>query len=145
MTAPIAGYKGDIYIGAQKIGGGTAYSYNGETRNMGDIDSFGSEHVFQLPLQLVGGNVSINGHLKMGDAGQILLESYLKNATPITDLKLYINKAANTYWTPDASVMADGVASHCIITNAKSIGDERSGIATFSATLKVNGELKRVS
>jgi len=144
MTAPKAGYKGAVYIGAQKIGGGTSWGYSGETRNMADIDEFGDENIFQEPLQIAGGDVSISGHLKMADVGQILLETRLADAAEITDLKLYIDKTGNKYFTPDPAITSDGIASHCIVTAAKVVGDEKSGIGTFSATLHVNGTLKRV-
>ncbi|GAF68453.1 unnamed protein product [marine sediment metagenome] len=145
MTASAAGYKGDIYIGAQRIGGSTSYTIEPRTRNMGDVDELGDENVWQIPLQLVGGSVSVEGQLIMGDAGQVLLETRLADGAKITDLKLFIDKEANTYWTPDASVTAkNGMVSHCIVTAAQSVGDEKSGIASFSATLKINGALKRV-
>lgn len=146
MPAPKAGYKGAVYIGAQKIGGSTTWAYDGETRNMQDIDEFGDEHIMALPLQIVGGNVTITGNLKMGDAGQVLLETRLADAAQITDLKLYIDKVANTYFTPDPAVTltVDNIPSHAIVTTAKAIGDDKSGIGNFSVTLRINGALKRV-
>lgn len=146
MAAPKAGYKGDVCIGAQKIGGSTTWSYDGETRQMQPIDEFEDEHIMEIPTQIVGGNVTITGNLKMGDAGQVLLETRLADGAQITDLKLYIDKAANKYYTPDPTVLmtGDNVPSHAIVTTAKAIGDDKSGIGTFSATLKINGALKQV-
>ena len=146
MTAPKAGYKGGVYIGAQKIGGSTTWAYSGETRNMQDIDEFEDEHIMALPMQIVGGEVTITGNLKMGDAGQILLETRLADAAQITDLKLYVDKAGNKYFTPDPAVTltVDAVPSHAIVTSAKTIGDDKSGIGNFSVTLRICGALKRV-
>ena len=146
MTAPKAGYKGAVYIGAQKIGGSTTWAYSGETRNMQDIDEFEDEHIMALPMQIVGGEVTITGNLKMGDAGQILLETRLADAAQITDLKLYVDKASNKYFTPDPAVTltVDAVPSHAIVTSAKAIGDDKSGIGNFSVTLRICGALKRV-
>ncbi len=146
MTAPKAGYKGAVYIGAQKIGGSTTWAYDGETRNMQDIDEFEDEHIMALPLQITGGNVTITGNLKMGDAGQVLLETKLADGSQITDLKLYVSKTDNTYFTPDPAVKltVDDIPSHAIVTAAKAIGDDKSGIGNFSVTLRIMGALKRV-
>ena len=149
MTAPKAGYKGAVYIGAQKIGGGTTWAYSGETRNMQDIDEFEDEHIMAIPMQISGGEVTITGNLLMGDAGQVLLESKLADGSPtgrIEDLKLYVDKAANTYFTPDPAVTltVDDIPSHAVVTAAKVIGDDKSGVGNFSATLRICGTLKRV-
>lgn len=144
MSAPKAGYKGAVYVGAQKIGGSTNWTYDGETRNMQDIDEFEDEDVNSLPLQITGGNVVITGNLKMGDAGQVLLETNFASGVSITDLKLYVSKTDNTYFTPDSAILMNSVPSHAIVTAVRAVGDEKSGIGTFSATLKINGRLKRV-
>jgi len=146
MTAPKAGYKGAVYIGAQKIGGATIWGYDGETRNMQDIDEFEDEHVMALPMQIAGGNVTVTGNLKMGDAGQILLETRLADGAQITDLKLYVDKSLNKYFTPDPAILltVDNIPSHAIVTQAKAIGDDKSGIGNFSCTLRICGALKRV-
>lgn len=144
MTAPKAGYKGAVYIGAQKIGGSTVWSYSGETRNMQDIDEFEDEDINSLPLQIMGGEVAISGNLKIGDAGQVALETAFGGKTSLTDLKLYVDKSTTSYFTPDAAVLMNGIPSHCIVTSVRAVGDDKSGIATFSVTLKVNGRLKRV-
>lgn len=146
MTAPKAGYKGAVYIGAQKIGGSTTWSYDGETRNMQDIDEFEDEHIMAIPMQIAGGIVTISGNFLMADAGQVLLETRLADGAQITDLKLYTDKSTNNYFTPDPAVVltVDDVPSHAIVTTARVIGDEKSGIGTFSATLRICGALKRV-
>ena len=137
MSTPRAGYKGAVYLGAVKVGGSTTWSYSGESRNMQDIDEFEDSIVKQLPLQIVGGEVSINGnYLVDSDAGQKLLKTRFDAATEVTDIKLYTDKTNNIYLTPKAG-------SHCIVTNVNSVGNDKSGIGTFSATLKVNGELEQ--
>lgn len=147
MTAPKAGYKGAVYLGTTKIGGSVTWAYDGETRNMQDVDEFEDQHIMSLPLQIVGGSVTITGNCLMDDAGQALLETRLADGAQITDLKLYVDKALNTYFTPDPAITmtADSIPSHAIVTTARAIGDDKSGVATFSATLKINGALKRVS
>ena len=133
-----AGYKGAIYIGAVKIGGSTTWAYSGETRNMQDIDEFEEEIVKQLPLQMVGGDISVSGHyLVDSDDGQKLLKTDFNAVTEITDIKLYIDKSENIYMTPKAG-------SHVIVTNVNNVGDDKSGVGTFSATLHVNGELEQI-
>jgi len=146
MPAPKAGWKGAVYIGAQKIGGATAWSFDGKSRQMQAIDEFEDEHIMEIPLQIIGGSVTITGQLKMGDAGQVLLESRLSDGAQITDLKLYVDKASNKYYTPDPAILmtVDNVPSHAIVTTAGVGGVDKNGIGTFSATLKINGELKIV-
>lgn len=145
MTAPKAGYKGAVYIGAQKVGGSTNWSYSGETRNMQDVDEFEEEDILSMPLQITGGEITIAGNCLMGDAGQVLLETKFADKSEITDLKLYISKADNTYYTPDPAIFMGTTPSHCIVTSVRAVGDDKSGVGSFSATLKVNGRLKRVS
>lgn len=133
-----AGYKGAVYIGAQKIGGSTTWTYTGETRNMQDIDEFEEENVVQLPLQIVGGDITIMGNYLLDiDAGQKLLKTDFDSATKITDIKLYTDKVVGTiFLTPKAG-------SHCIVTNVNNVGDDKSGVGTFSCTLHVNGMLEQ--
>ena len=132
-----AGYKGSIYIGAVKVAMAT-WSYSGETRNMQDIDEFEDEIVKQLPLQIVGGDISADGNYRLDeDAGQKLLKTRFDAATEITDIKLYTDKTNNIYMTPKAG-------SHVIVTNVNSVGNDKSGIGTMSCTLHVNGELEQV-
>ena len=66
-----AGYKGAVWYGTDyKIGSGT-WTYSGETRNMQDKDEFQDEIIKQLPLQIVGGDITITGnYLVDSDAGQ---------------------------------------------------------------------------
>ena len=135
---PKAGYKGAVYFGAVKVGGSTTWAYGGETRNMQDIDEFGDETIKQLPLQLVGGDITISGnYLVDSDAGQKLLKSYLDAATEIDDIRLYTDYDSSIYLTPKAG-------SHVIVTLANSVGDDRSGVGTFTATLHVNGTLEQI-
>jgi len=136
MTAK-AGYKGAVYLGAVKVGGATTWSYSGETRKMQDIDEFEDSIVKQLPLQIVGGDISISGnYLVDSDAGQKLLKTDFDAATEITDIKLYTDKTNNIYMTPKAG-------SSCVVTTVNNVGNDRSGVGTFSATLHVNGELEQ--
>jgi len=136
--APKAGYKGAVYIGAVKIGGSTTWAYTGETRKMQDIDEFTEENVVQLPLQIVGGDITITGNYLLDtDEGQKLLKIRFDGATPITDLKLYTDKVLGTiYMTPKAG-------SHCIVTNVQNVGDDKSGVGTFTCTIHVNGTLEQ--
>lgn len=145
MTAK-AGYKGAAYIGAQKIGGATTWAYDGETRNMQDVDEFEDEDVLAIPLQIVGGNVTLSGNCLIADAGQVLLETKFADKSEITDLKLYTSKTDNQYFTPDPAITmgVDNTPSHAVVTAVRAVGDDKSGVATFSVTLKINGRLKRV-
>ena len=137
MTAPKAGYKGAVYFGAVKVSGLATWTYGGETRNMQDIDEFEDTIVKQLPLQMVGGDISISGnYLVDSDEGQKLLKTYLDSAGEVTDIKLYTDKTNAIYMTPKAG-------SCVIVTNANNVGNDKSGVGTFTATLHVNGEMEQ--
>lgn len=133
-----AGYKGDVWYGTDyKVGSGT-WTYSGETRNMQDIDQFQDEIIKQLPLQIVGGDITITGnYLVDSDAGQKQLKIDFDAATQITNLRLYTDKTGGIYMTPKAG-------SHIIVTNVNNVGGDKGGVGTFSATLHVNGELEQV-
>ncbi len=136
MSTPKAGYLAAAYYGAVKISGIGNWTYGGETRNMADIDEFGST-VIQLPLQMVGGDVTVNGnYLVDTDAGQKALKTAFDAKTAITDLKLYTDYDNGIYLAPKAG-------SHVIVTNINNTGVDSKGIGTFSATFHVNGELEQ--
>lgn len=138
MTAPKAGHKGAVYISTTKIGGSTTWTYSGETRNMQPIDEFEEEIIKSLPLQIIGGDIVVTGNYKMDtDAGQKLLKTYFDSAQEITDIRLSTDKSNSIWMTPKAG-------SHVIVTNVQNIGDDKSGIGTFTCTLHVNGELEQV-
>ena len=138
MPTPKAGWRGAVYFGATKVSGLATWTYGGETRNMQDIDEFEDETVKQLPLQMVGGDISISGnYLLDSDAGQKLFKTYLDSGGAITDIKLYTDKDSGIYMQPKAG-------SHVIVTNANNVGDDKSGVGTFTATLHVNGTLEQV-
>ncbi len=144
MTIPKAGYKGNVSYGddSPKIGSGN-WTYSGETRNMQDIDQFTDEVVAQLPLQIVGGDITITGnYLVDSDAGQKKLKVDFDAATPIVNLRLYTDKDNGVYMTPSAGGL-NGGQSHVIVTNVNNVGDDKSGVGTFSATLHVNGTLEQ--
>jgi len=136
MTAK-AGYKGAVWYGEDyKIASGT-WSYSGETRNMQDIDEFQDEIVKQLPLQIVGGDITISGNYLLDqDAGQKQLKVDFDAKTEITNLRLYTDKTNTIYMTPKAG-------SHIIVTNVNNVGDDKSGVGSITATLHVNGELEQ--
>lgn len=135
---PKAGYKGAVWYGTDnKIATGT-WTYSGETRNMQDIDEFQDEIIKQLPLQIVGGDITISGnYLLAEDAGQKQLKIDFDAKTEITNLRLYTDKTGGIYMTPKAG-------SHIIVTNVNNVGDDKSGVGTLTATLHVNGELEQV-
>lgn len=136
MNTPKAGYLAAAYYGAVKISGIGSWTYGGETRNMQDIDEFGEE-IKQLPLQKVGGDVTINGnYLVDTDAGQKALKTAFDAKTEITDLKLYTDYDNGIYLAPKAG-------SHVIVTNVNNTGVDSKGIGTFSATFHVNGEMEQ--
>ncbi|KKM83302.1 hypothetical protein LCGC14_1310720 [marine sediment metagenome] len=133
-----AGYKGAVWYGTDyKIASGN-WTYSGETRNMQDIDEFQDEIVKQLPLQIVGGDITITGNYLLDqDTGQKQLKVDFDAATEITNLRLYTDKTNAVYMTPKAG-------SHMIVTNVNNVGDDKSGVGTITATLHVNGELEQV-
>jgi len=139
-----AGYKGAVWYGTDyKIGVGT-WNYSGETRNMVDVDEFGDEVIPQLPLQIVGGDITISGHyLVDSDQGQKQLKTDFDAATEITNLRLYTDKDNAIYMTPSATGL-NGGQSHVIVTNVNNVGVDKAGVGTFSATLHVNGSLEQV-
>lgn len=141
MTAPKAGYKGDVYLGATKIAAANWTSAGGE-RQMQAADELGDEIITDVPLQIRGGTITITGNYKLDtDVGQRLLATRFAAGTQITDLKLYTDQSNSVYLTPD-----DGTtpASFATVTNCRNVGDDRSGIGTFSATLLMSGVLKQM-
>ena len=133
-----AGYEGAVWYGTDyKVSSGT-WTYSGETRNMQDIDQFEDEIVKQLPLQIVGGDISISGNYLLDqDQGQKQLKIDFDAKTAITNLRLYTDKTNTIYLTPKAG-------SSIIVTNVNNVGDDKSGVGTISATLHVNGELEQI-
>jgi len=143
MTVPKAGYKGDVYIGATKIAAATWTSTGGE-RQMQAVDELGDEVITDLPLQIRGGTITITGNYKMDtDVGQKLLATRFAAGTQITDLKLYTDQVSGVYLMPDPDFNAGGVASFATVTNCRNVGDDKSGIGTFTATLLLSGVMKQ--
>lgn len=130
-----AGYKGRVYIGTVKIGGINSWTYDGETRMMVDVDEFGDEVVVQLPTQIFGGNINISGHYRLdSDEGQKLIKTLFDAATLIGNIRLFTDYTNDIYLSPAAG-------SHVVCTNCTNVGDEKSGVGTYSATFKVNGSM----
>lgn len=132
-----AGYKGRVYIGTVKIGGIVSWTYGGETRMMVDADEFGDEDVVQLPTQKFGGEINISGHYRLdSDEGQKLIKTLFDAATLIGNIRLFTDYSNSIYLAPSAG-------SHVVCTNCTNVGDEKSGIGTYSATFKVNGSMSQ--
>ena len=109
---------------------------------MQPIDELGDEIITDLPLQIRGGTITITGHYKLDtDVGQKLLATRFASGAQITDLKLYTDQSGGIYLTPDDSTTP---ASYATVTNCRSVGDDKSGIGTFTATLLMSGTLKQV-
>ena len=139
---PKAGYKGAIYIGAVKVAGMATWTYSGSVRAMQPTDEFGDEIVSDIPLQITGGEVTITGNYLMdSDAGQQLLQTNFDSGDQITDLKLYISYADGIYHMPDNSTTPP---SYVTVTNYDNLGHDKSGVGTFTCTLKVSGKMKPV-
>jgi hypothetical protein len=142
-TYPKAGYKGAFYIGAVKVAGSATWTYSGSVRAMQPTDEFGDEIVTDIPLQITGGEITLTGYYLLDtDAGQQLLKTKFESGDPITDVKLYISYADGIYHTPDDTTTP---ASYVTITNYDNIGHDKSGVGTFTCTMKVSGQLKPVS
>jgi len=139
---PKAGYKGAVYLGTVKIGGGTTWAYGGNVRNMQAVDEFEEDVIVDLPLQIVGGEVTITGnYLIDNDAGQQLLAEKFDSGAQVTDLKLYLSKVDNYYLTPKATSVPP---SYATVINYSAISHDKSGIGTFTATLKISGVLETI-
>lgn len=139
---PKAGYKGAVYIGGTKIGGSTTWTYGGETRNMQDVDVFENENVLQIPLQIVGGDITISGNYLLDtDDGQKLLKTHFDSGFQIENIKLYTDKVLGTIFLTPSATGLNGGQSHVIVTNVNNVGDDKSGVGTFTCTLHVNGSL----
>lgn len=140
---PKAGYKGDIYIGAVRIAGGATWTYGGSVRTMLPTDEFGDEIVTDIPGQITGGEITITGNYLMNsDAGQQLLKTLFDSADPITTIKLYISHTDGIYHTPDNTTTPP---SYVTVTNYDNINHDKSGVGTFTCTMKVSGKLLPVS
>jgi len=137
-----AGYKGKVKIGATTIGGSTTWSYSGSVREMLEDTEFGDEHKTFIPGQIEGGEITITGnYLMFEDAGQQLLKTDFDSGDSITDIALYIDETESIYLTPDDTTTP---ASFCTITNYDNVTNDKSGVGTFTCTLKVSGKLKPV-
>lgn len=139
-----AGYKGDVWYGTDyKIGSGT-WAWDGGTRNMQAIDQFQDQDIQELPLQRTGGIITISGnYLLAEDTGQKQIAIDFLAATEISNLRLYTDKTNAIYLTPSATGL-NGGQSHCIVTNHSNVGNDKSGVGTWSCTLKVNGSMEQV-
>jgi len=137
-----SGYKGAVYIGAVKIGGSTTWGYSGSTRTMLPDDEFGDEIITHIPGQIEGGEITITGnYLMFEDTGQQLLKTRFDAGTGMTDVKLYISKTDDHYMTPDDSTTP---ASFFTISNYVNVSDDKSGVGTFTCTMKVSGKMKPI-
>lgn len=142
MTAPKAGYKGDVYIGSTKIAA-AIWTHAGGERQMQAVDEFADEFILDLPLQIRGGTITITGNYKLdSDAGQIAIAEKFLSGDQIKDLKLYTDKTNEIYLMPDDAHPASG--SYCTVTNCRNVSDDKSGIGTLSITLLVSGVLKQM-
>lgn len=134
------GYKGKVKIGATTIAGVAEWSVSGGTRTMEDDSEFGDEVQTFVPVQIVGGEVTITGtYLQDTDAGQQLLMSDFLAGTEITNLELYFDLSGTKYLTPDNTTTP---ASYVTISKEPDYGHAKNGIGTFSITFKVSGVLK---
>jgi len=79
--------------------------------------------------------------LMFEDAGQQLLKTRFDAGTGMTDVKLYTSKTDDHYLTPDDATTP---ASFVTITNYDNITDDKSGVGTFTCTMKVSGKMKPV-
>lgn len=137
-----AGYKGKVKIGATTIGGATTWSYGGSARVMLEDTEFGDEHLTHIPGQIEGGEITISGnYLMFEDTGQQLLKTYFDSGDPITTIALYIDESGSVYMTPDDTTTP---ASYATITNYDNVDNDRSGVGTFTCTMKVSGKLKPI-
>lgn len=143
MSRAQAGYKGELYINNVKIGGTVNWNWTGAVRETVDDSALNQEIKTYTPLQIEGGEVTLSGnYLGDEDAGQQLLKSLFDAATEVTNLKLYTNKTRDKYFLPDSTTQP---ASFVTVTKHSEIALDKSGLITFSATLKVSGVLKEVS
>lgn len=137
-----AGYKGKVKIGATTIGGSTAWSYSGAARELHEDTEFGDEHKTHIPGQIEGGEITISGnYLMFEDTGQQLLKTNFDSGAQITNVQLFISETDSIYMTLDDTTTP---ASYCTITNYDNVGNDKSGVGTFTCTMKVSGKLKPV-
>lgn len=137
-----AGYKGAVYIGAVKIAGMATWGYSGTTLAMLPDDEFLDEHITHIAGQFDGGDITITGNYLMSeDAGQQLLKTKFDARAQITDVMLYLSHTDSEYLTPDDTTIP---ASFATITNYDAVGNDKSGVGTFTCTMKVSGKMKPV-
>ena len=139
MCALKAGYKGAVKIGAVTIGGSTTWSYSGGVREMHEDTEFGDEIKTHIPGQIEGGEITVTGNYLMhDDTGQQLLKTRFEAGTAMTDLYLYWSTGDTQYLKPDNGTTP---ASFATCTNYDAIGNDKSGVGTFTATFKVSGRM----
>lgn len=137
-----AGYKGAVYIGDVKIAGMATWGYSGTTLAMLPDDEFLDEHITHIAGQFDGGDITITGNYLMSeDAGQRLLKTKFDERAQITDVMLYLSYSEDQYMIPDNTTTP---ASFATITNYDAVGNDKSGVGTFTCTMKVSGKMKPV-
>ncbi len=138
MSAAVkAGKFASAYLGAVKISGIGNWTSSGKIRNMGDIDEFNDEIVKQIPLQIVGGDITLTGHYLLDtDAGQKAIDTAFDAGTEITDLKLYTDFDNGIY----LGIKAGGYAT---VTNTNNVGVDKAGVGTFTCTFHLSGVLEQ--
>jgi hypothetical protein len=139
---PKAAYKGKVKIGSTVIAGSATWANSGAVRTMIPADEFGDEIITDIPGQITGGEVTITGNfLGDTDAGQQLLDTRFRDGAQVTDLKVFISETDNIYFTPDDTTTP---ASFATVTNHYAVTHDKSGVGTFSCTIKISGMLKLV-
>jgi hypothetical protein len=134
------GYKGKVKKGSTAIAGIATWSYSGTVRGMEDDSELGDEHKTFVGVQLEGGEITLTGHYLIDeDAGQQLLRTAILADSPWTDIKLFTDELGNKYYEPDPTTTP---ASYVSVTKFDEISQDKAGIVTFSATLKVSGIMR---
>lgn len=122
-----------VTLGTTTIAEIGSYTLSGFTVDSIDVTAFGDEAKKAVPSIGDGGEISIKGNYDLSDhTGQLALEAACAAGTEYgpNAIRFYVD--ADHYITPATG----GVI---IITKCKSIGMEKSGVATVEFTGKVSG------
>ena len=118
-----------VTIGGTTIAGVTSVTPFDETRDSLEVTSHGSQGVRRfVPGLQDGGDVTIEGRLITGDAGQIALKTNLDSGGPVALVVTYPGTTSNRF-TVQAFVTA---------YSSSAPFDE---VGTFTATLKADGKV----
>lgn len=134
------GFRGAVKLGTYTVAEIGNWKMSGYTREAIDTSHFGSEEkTFEFGIA-DGGTLTFSGSFDPADAnGQAMLESACKNASKLTNIRLYVDNTS--YFTPDVT----GNSVSCVlITKCLSVDFASNGIGKIDFEGRISGRMALV-